>query len=329
MIRCYSMRRLFTEPPIQCLIGGPRVKMSNGRPERVTLAEVGPRDGFQYETIVVPTDRKRKTIERLVKAGLKEIQVASFVHPGKVPQMADADRLIRTLPQNDGVVYTALVLNLRGLERALASGIETVEISLSASDTHSQKNAGMTHDEALHQVLSMIDRAVSAGLRVRASIQCAFGCVYEGPVPIARIADVTQQFVDHGVHVLALADTTGMGSPSLIQQTLDTVLPLADRLPVALHLHDTRGLGLVNLMAALKHGVSLFDTSFAGMGGCPFVPDAAGNIATEDTAYLLETLGIQTGIDCRRVAAISLETESFFGKTFPGKIHRLFAAVSA
>jgi hydroxymethylglutaryl-CoA lyase len=297
--------------------------VTEGFPDRVTLVEVGPRDGFQQEKTIVPTQRKRIIIETLVEVGLKWIQVASFVHPLKVPQMADADSLIRQLPRYDDVFYTALVLNDRGLERAMASGINAVEISLSASDTHSKRNTGMAHDEALAQILPMIDEAVSAGLHVRASVQCAFGCVYEGPVPIERVAGIVQQFVHHGATVPALADTTGMGSPSSIQRALDAVLPVTDRLPLAIHLHDTRGLGLVNLMAALKYGVSIFDTSFAGMGGCPFVPGAAGNIATEDTAYLLETLGIQTGIDYRRLAVLSRETESFFNKTFPGRVHRL------
>jgi hydroxymethylglutaryl-CoA lyase len=294
-------------------------------PDAVTLVEVGPRDGFQFEKTVVPTDRKLSVIARLVAAGLKQIQVASFVHPEKVPQMADAGPLIRQLPRHDGVVYTALVLNRRGLDRAMASGIEAVEISLSASDSHSRKNAGMSHREAMDQGLRMIDQAISAGLHVRASVQCAFGCVDEGRIPAARIADIVRRFVEHGVHVPALADTTGMGSPPLIEGVLDEVLPLAGRLPLALHLHDTRGLGLVNLMAAMKYGVSIFDTALAGMGGCPFVPGAAGNIGTEDTAHLLERLGIHTGVNYRQVGAVSREMEAFFQKSFPGRMHRVTA----
>lgn len=292
-------------------------------PDAVTLVEVGPRDGFQFEKTVVPIDRKLSVIARLAAAGLKHIQVASFVHPAKVPQMADADRLIRRLPRDNGVIYTALVLNQRGLDRAMASGIAAVEISLSASDSHSRKNAGMAHDQALNQGLRMIDQAVSAGLHVRASLQCAFGCFYEGRIPVRRIADIVGRFVDHNAHVLALADTTGMGSPPVIKGVLDAVLPLCDRLPLALHLHDTRGLGLVNLMAALRCGVSTFDTAMAGMGGCPFVPGAAGNIATEDTAYLLETLGIHSGVNYRQVGAVSRDMEAFFQKTFPGRMHRI------
>ncbi len=297
--------------------------MGRELPNSVTLVEVGPRDGFQFEETIVPTERKVAVIEELVAAGLKQIQVASFVHPTKVPQMADADALIGRLPRYDDVVYTALVLNRQGLERAMASGIGAVEISLSASDSHSRKNAGMSHSDALDHAIGMIDEAISARMFVRASLQCAFGCVYDGPTSLSRVESVVRRFADHGAHVLALADTTGMGSPDQIKRVLDTVLPLTGHLPMALHLHDTRGLGLVNLMAALSRGVALFDTALAGMGGCPFVAGAAGNIATEDAAHLLETLGIETGVDYDRVGRISREMEVFFQKTFPGRMHHL------
>jgi hydroxymethylglutaryl-CoA lyase len=292
-------------------------------PDKVTLVEVGPRDGFQFEKTVVPTERKLAVIARLVESGLKQIQVASFVHPAKVPQMADAEELIAGLPPADDVTYSALVLNRRGLDRALRSGIRAVEISLSASDTHSRKNAGMSHADALKAGLSMIDRAAAAGVVVRASIQCAFGCVDEGSVPVGRIAAIVERFVDQGAHGVSLADTTGMGSPPLIREALDAVLPLTAGLPVALHLHDTRGLGLVNLTAALDHGITTFDTALAGMGGCPFVAGAAGNIATEDTIHLLDTLGIPCGVDHRLVGAVSRDLEAFFSKSFPGRMHRL------
>jgi len=296
-------------------------------PKTVTLVEVGPRDGFQFEKSVVPTERKLDVIARLAAAGLRRIQVTSFVHPAKVPQMADAETLVARLPQESPVEYSALVLNERGLGRALDSGIHNVEISLSASDAHSRRNAGMPHAEALARGLSMIDRAVSAGLNVRAGIQCAFGCVEEGPIPEKRIAETIRRFVDHGAHELSFADTTGMGSPPAIRRILDTMRPLSGGLPLALHLHDTRGLGLVNLMAAMDCGIAIFDTSLAGMGGCPFVPGAAGNIATEDTAYLLSSLGIYSGVDIDRVGAISRDLEAFFNTSFPGRIHRL-AAIS-
>lgn len=298
-------------------------------PDAVTLVEVGPRDGFQFEKKVMPTDHKLAVINRLVAAGLKTIQVASFVHPVKVPQMADADELIRQLPRNNGAVYTALVLNSHGLDRAMASGIAAVEISLSASDTHSRKNTGLPYALALDQALGMIDQAVSAGLTVRASIQCAFGCVYEGRIAATRIVNLIRQFVDHGAHQLALADTTGMASPPTVKAALDALLPLSAGVPLALHLHDTRGLGLVNLMAALTRGVSIFDTALAGMGGCPFVAGAAGNIATEDTAHLLETLGIATAVDYRGVGSVSRDLEAFYQKSFPGRMHRMTSPSAA
>jgi hydroxymethylglutaryl-CoA lyase len=296
-------------------------------PKAVTLVEVGPRDGLQFEKMVVPTDRKLALITRLIAAGLNRIQVASFVHPGKVPQMADAEQLIGCLPRIQGVEYSALVLNQRGLDRALASGIEAVEISISASDSHSRRNSGMTHEAALEQGLDMIGRAISAGLTVRASVQCAFGCVHEGDIPTGRVAAIVGRFIDGGAQAISLADTTGMASPPLVKAVLKA-LPRFDRLPLALHLHDTRGLGLVNLMAAMSRGVTVFDTALAGMGGCPFVPGAAGNIATEDTAHLLATLGIRTGVNVARVAAISLDMEAFFKKRFPGRMHRLTAPLT-
>ena len=297
--------------------------MPSTLPDRVTLQEVGLRDGFQFETKTVPTDLKGTVIRQLVAAGVNQIQVASFVHPRKVPQMADADRLFaRLLPQAD-VVYSALVLNQRGLNRALAAGVQAVEISISVSDTHSQRNAGLTHDQALGQGLAMIRQAVAEGLQVRASLQCAFGCAYEGPVAMDRIIRIVGQFADQGAHILALADTTGMATPRLIATVLNNIQPLAGALPLALHLHDTRGLGLINLMTALTYGITMFDTALAGMGGCPFVPGAAGNIATEDTAYLLESLGIYTGVKYRQVGAVSRHMESFFNTRFAGRMHRV------
>jgi hydroxymethylglutaryl-CoA lyase len=237
--------------------------------------------------------------------------------------MADAEQLIGRLPHDDGVLYTALVLNGQGLTRAMASGIAAVEISLSASDAHSRKNTGLNRHEALDQCLQLIDRAIAAGLRVRASVQCSLGCVYEGQVPVARVADTIGRFIGHGADEVALADTTGMGSPPTVQGLLDAVVPIAGRLPLALHLHDTRGLGLVNLLTALPYGIAIFDTALGGMGGCPFVPGAAGNIATEDTAHLLERLNIVTGVDYGRVGAVSRGMETFFQKVFPGRMHRL------
>jgi hydroxymethylglutaryl-CoA lyase len=291
----------------------------NRHPKSVKLIEVGPRDGFQFEEKVVPTRLKVDVIAGLVAAGLREIQATSFVHPGRVPQMADAERLIRQLPRNDGVRYSGLVLNQVGLERARAAGLEWVEVSVSASETHSRKNAGVSAIEAAASGREMVRRARSFGIGVRAGVQCAFGCAYEGHVPGTRVLELAEAYLVAGADLLALSDTTGMATPVSIREMLADLLPLAGNVPVVLHLHDTRGLGLANVSAALECGVSRFDTALGGMGGCPFVPGAAGNIATEDTAYLLASMGIETGIDIAAVAACTERLEAFFRKRFPAK----------
>jgi hydroxymethylglutaryl-CoA lyase len=292
-------------------------------PDQVTLIEVGPRDGFQFESKIIPTPLKVEIISGLVAAGLKQIQVTSFVHPQRVPQMADAESLLRALPVWENVEISGLVLNRAGLERACRAGLRQVEISISASDTHSRRNTGMRLDEAFQQGREMVDLARKNGMRVRAGIQCAFGCVYDGAIPKQRVVDMARAFIDQGAAVLALADTTGMADPLSIRRMVTAAQRSAGETPLILHLHDTRGLGLVNLMAALECGVTRFDTALAGMGGCPFVAGAAGNIATEDTAYLLDKLQVKTGISIRDVAACSIKLEKFYGKTFAGKMVRL------
>ena len=292
-------------------------------PGQITLIEVGPRDGFQFESKIIPTPLKVEIISGLVAAGLKHIQVTSFVHPQRVPQMADAESLLRALPVWQNVELSGLVLNREGLERARRASLQQVEISISASDTHSRKNTGMPFDEAFQRGQEMVAQARHYGMHVRAGIQCAFGCVYEGAIPLQRVVDITRAFVDQGAAAVALADTTGMADPLSIRRVVTEVKLAAGETPLILHLHDTRGLGLVNLMAALECGVTRFDTALAGMGGCPFVAGAAGNIATEDTVYLLDRLQVKTGISIRDVAACSIKLENFYGKTFAGKMVRL------
>jgi hydroxymethylglutaryl-CoA lyase len=249
--------------------------------------------------------------------------VTSFVHPQRVPQMADAESLLRALPAWENVDLSGLVLNRQGLERAHRAGLRQVEISISASDTHSRKNTGMPLDEAFQRGQEMVALARKYGMYVRAGIQCAFGCVYDGAIPLQRVVDMARVFIDQGAAALALADTTGMADPPAIRRMVTEVHLAAGETPLICHLHDTRGLGLVNLMAALECGVTRFDTALAGMGGCPFVAGAAGNIATEDTVYLLDRLQVKTGISIKEVAACSIKLENFYGKTFAGKMVRL------
>lgn len=297
--------------------------MNFNLPNKVTLIEVGPRDGFQFEKKIIPTNLKVEIISGLVDAGIKDIQVISFVHPDVMPQMADAEDLLKRLPKRKDVRYSALVLNEKGVERAHLSGLQHIEISISASDTHSRKNVGMPFEKAMETGKEMIRLAQEYKMEIRAGIQCAFGCVYEGRISEERVLKIATDFLKIGIQTLAISDTTGMANPLSIQNLTKKLLPVVGKTPVALHLHDTRGLGLVNVMAALECGVTRFDTALAGMGGCPFVPGAAGNIATEDTAWLMKSLNIETGVDISKVAKCSQKLEKFFEKKFPGKMHRL------
>ena len=297
--------------------------MAHKLPKEVTLIEVGPRDGFQFEKQVIPTDLKSEIICSLVEAGLKHIQVASFVNPSRMPQMADAEEVVSRLPESPGVIFSGLVLNPKGFQRALRAGLKHVEISISASDTHSRKNAGVSFGQAVTRMKEMIRLARTENMGVRAGIQCAFGCVYEGDISQERILSLVRYYAANKVDVIALSDTTGMANPMSVKRLLQTLMPECGEIPLVLHLHDTRGLGLANLMAALECGVIQFDAAMAGMGGCPFVRGAAGNIATEDTVHLMDSMGISTGVDIAGVSKCSHRLEDYLAKQFPGKMHRL------
>ena len=302
--------------------------MKHDLPDKVTLIEVGPRDGFQFEKQMIPTEMKVEIINDLVEAGLKHIQVASFVNPARVPQMADAEAVVSRLPESPGVIFSGLVLNPKGLQRALRTGLKHVEISISASDTHSRKNAGLSFDQAVSRMKEMIRLARTENMGVRAGIQCAFGCVYEGDISQERILSLVRYYAANEVDAIALSDTTGMANPLSVKRLLQTLMPECGEIPLVLHLHDTRGLGLANLMAALECGVIQFDAAMAGMGGCPFVRGAAGNIATEDTVHLMDSMGISTGIDIVGVSKCSHHLEDYLAKQFPGRMHRLLQQTS-
>jgi len=290
-------------------------------PPSVSITEVGPRDGLQSENQVLSTQEKIELITALSSAGLPSIQVTSFVHPRVVPQLADAEDLLAGLPPAETTTYTALTLNRKGVERAAGCGLRSVEVSVSASDAHSRRNAGMTSQEALDQAADMVALARRQGMDwIRGSIQCVFGCPIEGRIPIQRIAEMAARFKGYGLDCLVLADTAGIADPHQVRTTVARVLEATGDLPLGLHLHDTFGLGLVNLMAGLEMGISRFDTALGGMGGCPFVPGAAGNIATEDSVFLLERLGLATGVDIAGVAAWTARLQERFGKAFPGRV---------
>ncbi len=292
-------------------------------PDSITLTEVGPRDGFQLESRIIPTVLKAEIIGRLADAGISQIQVASFVNPARVPQMADAEDLIFLLPKRENLVYTGLALNSKGVERSFRAGLNAVEVSVSASDAHSRKNAGMSRAQALEQGREMVRLAREKRMHIIASVQCSFGCVYEGEIPAENVLETVRMYADSGADRISLADTTGMGHPLLVKKLVSAVQREIGQIPLGLHLHDTRGLGLVNLMAGLECGIRHFDTAFGGLGGCPFVTGAAGNIATEDTLHLLESLHIKTGIDSRKVSECSRIMSEFLEKPLPGMLWRM------
>jgi len=302
---------------------GERQANDPSMPGRVTIMEVGPRDGLQFEKKILPTPLKVDLITDLVAAGLQEIQVAAFVNPGIVPQMADADTLVAQLPKRPGVVYNGLALNVKGVERVAAAGLKAIEVSMSANETHSRRNVNMTMKESAYQVGEMIRLSKQLGLTTRAGIQCVFGYPGEESIPFERIRRIVEEYIKHDIEILSLSDTTGMADPGKIHAVLEKIRPLVGDLDLALHLHDTRGLGLVNVQTALKYGIRHFDASLAGMGGCPFAPGATGNVATEDLANFLHTYGIQTGIDIEKLARCSQIMEAFFEKRFSGRMHRL------
>jgi hydroxymethylglutaryl-CoA lyase len=296
-------------------------------PERVTICEVGPRDGLQNEAQSVSAADKVRYIEMLVDAGVTEVEVTSFVNPAAVPQMADADVVFPAIAKRDGVRYLALVPNERGLDRAIAAGVKDVVVFTAASESFAQRNIRMSIDTSLDVFSGVIARAHANGMRVRASVSTAFGCPFEGDVPVANVVRVARGLLAAGADMLSIADTIGVGTPN---QVIAVVTALLDagitRERFGLHFHDTRGTGLANVMAGLQMGVREFDASAGGLGGCPFAPGATGNIATEDLLYLLHGMGIATGIDIERLR----DASRFIDRVLNGRVvSRAYRALEA
>ena len=294
-------------------------------PKEVIIEEQGLRDGLQSEKALVPKEKKLELINAVVDAGVKRVQVASFVQPKLIPQMADAEAVCQGLKQTSGVIFSGLVLNPRGIERAANTGLKHVAASISASDTHSRKNANASLAEARKRFGEMVKVGKQHDLTIRGELQCVFGCRFEGKIDPGVVLDLIKEQLDLGIDEVALADSTGMANPHSIQEISAKVMDLANGIPVFLHLHDTEGKGLANALAALQVGVAHFDTAFGGMGGCPFIQGASGNISTEDLVFMLGQMGIESGIDIDKIAAISRSLEEFFAKQFSGKMHRVLA----
>jgi hydroxymethylglutaryl-CoA lyase len=273
----------------------------------VFLEEVGPRDGLQNEPTVLSPEARAHLIGQLQDAGLRRIQIGSFVNPKLVPQMAGTDEVWRLLNKREGVRYSVLVLSEKGLRAAIAEKMPHVAIYVSASDTHSRKNVGMPLMDALEKALKMVSIACEHQIEVTAGIMCAFGCFYEGKIQTEKVVDLVSRFPLRSIGELGLADTTGMGAPEAVLSLIEALKPLIPPKRIALHLHDTHSRGYDNLRAGLEAGVRRFDVSIGGLGGCPFIPGAAGNISTERTVELLDSLGFRTGIDVEAVRKINRE----------------------
>jgi isopropylmalate/homocitrate/citramalate synthase len=272
------------------------------RGRRVTVVEVGPRDGLQNESAAISTADKIAFVNRLSAANLPVIEVTAFVSPKWVPQMSDAADVFAAITRRAGTRYTALVPNLAGLDRAVAAGVSEIAVFAASTETFSRKNINQTIEESLTTYKQVCDRAWAAGLRVRAYLSTAFGCPYEGEVPPERVADLAARLTGLGAFEVAVSDTIGIAHPGQVPRVLDAVLARVPVEQVALHFHDTRGTALANVLAALPYGVATFDASAGGLGGCPYAPGAAGNLATDDLIYMLDGLEIETGVS---LAALS------------------------
>ncbi len=288
-------------------------------PGRVSIVEVGPRDGLQNEQSLITTADKITFIDQLTAAGHRVIEVAAFVSPKWVPQMADASEVLAGITRRNGVRYTALVPNRAGLTRAMAAGVTEVAIFAAASETFSQRNLNQSIEASLVTYADVCREALAAGLRVRGYLSTCFGCPYEGAVAPTQVAAIARRLVDLGVFEIAISDTIGVAHPGQVPQVLDAVAASVPLAQVALHFHDTRGTALANVLAGLDYGVTTFDSAAGGLGGCPFAPGAAGNLATEDLLYMLNGLGAETGVDLSRVATASRFIQTCLGHRLPSR----------
>jgi len=290
---------------------------------KIELQDEALRDGLQMESRIFTLEEKLDLFQMLEKAGIRRIQVGSFVHPRAVPQMADTEELIRAIGARDDVIVSALVLNRKGLERALKCGVRHVCMSVSVSDAHSRRNIRRSAAEALETMVQLIDHALASVLSVRAGLQCVFGCVYEGDISEDVVLRAAERMIRAGAEEICLADTMGMATPCSIRQVVRRLSSEVPEARISLHLHDTRGLGLANMFSGYEAGVRSFDSSVGGLGGCPFVQGAAGNVPTEDAVHMFEAMGMRTGIDLEAICVAVDFLEEKLGRRLPGRMRRV------
>ena len=290
-------------------------------PERISLREVGPRDGLQNEA-PIPTESKVQLIDALSKTGVRRIEAVSFVHPKAIPQMADADEVWSAIARSPEVTYSALVPNLRGAQRALDAGFTEIEAVVSASDTHNRKNVNRSTEESLDEIAALIALAHERGATCQVIVSTAWGCPYEGDVPVERVVSTASRAVRDGADSIGFGDTTGMATPPRVTAVVGDMRMANPNTPVNLHFHNTRGTGLANVLAALQLGVDDFDASVGGLGGCPYAPGATGNVATEELIHMVEDMGVATGVSLEAMIEAAREAEQLVGRQLPSQVLR-------
>lgn len=287
--------------------------------EAVRIVEVGPRDGLQNEKVTIPTDAKVAYITALSDAGLRVIEAGAFVSPKWVPQMADTADVYRNIPKDPGVEYPVLVPNMKGLERAIEAGVKSIAIFTAASESFNKRNINMSIDESFDNFHDVVPRALHEGMRVRGYVSTAFGCPYEGEVPVEKVLEVCARLLDLGCYEVSVGDTIGVGTPMQVQGVIGMLLQVIPANRLAMHFHDTRGTALANTLAALEMGIATFDASSGGLGGCPYAPGASGNMATEDLVYMLDHMAIESGVDLGRLVAASQIIAPYLDHPLPGR----------
>jgi len=293
-------------------------------PPDVSLYEVGPRDGLQNESRLIPTDDKIALIDALSATGLGAIEITSFVNPRWIPQLADAAEVARRITRRPGVVYSALVPNRQGLDSALAAGMKEIAVFMSASETHNKKNINKTIAQTLLAFQDTVPPALAAGVKVRAYVSTVYGCPYEGAVDPAKALELCRELRALGCYQVSLGDTIGVANPRQVRDVLSRVLAEIPASEVAVHFHDTRGTALANILVSVEMGIRTVDAALGGLGGCPYAPGASGNVATEDVIYMLEGMGVRTGVDVDKLMEASRLASTLIGHEVPSKFYRAY-----
>ncbi len=294
--------------------------LSKALPKRVRVIEVGPRDGFQMEDRFIPTDLKVEVIELLAAAGLRDIEATSFVQPRMIPQLADAAEVMARVRDVADVRWIALIPNSKGAERALAAGAQELRLVVCVTETYNRKNVGLSVEQSVDRFQEIVELACPLGVDVTAVLAVAFGCPFEGQVPEERVVELAARFANLGSAAIGLADTAGLGNPVQVRRVVGKLQERVGELPLWLHFHDTRGLGLANALVAMEEGITAFDTSLAGLGGCPVMRGASGNISTEDFVYMCSEMGVETGIELDGVRRASRRMAEFLGRALPSRV---------